>query len=165
MFSGWTVRAYSKETQLGSSDQEAFPSAGKNTGVVLVPYCYLCFRLALPDSVSYFFFLYRSPSLPLCMVFDSISCNVDEVLIHCGGTDRPGDRSISNDLIQMLNFSTWIPDYDSHSPALLICFFLLTLAFFFLQWLFLHWEILIMLLSQSPLTFHQIHNRMPCFIA
>ena len=65
------------------------------------------------------------------MVFDSISCNVDEVLIHCGGTDRPGDRSISNDLIQMLNFSTWIPDYDSHSPALLICFFLLTLAFFF----------------------------------
>ena len=27
----------SKETELGSSDQEAFPSAGKNTGVVLVP--------------------------------------------------------------------------------------------------------------------------------
>ena len=27
----------SKETKLGSSDQEASPSAGKNTGVVLVP--------------------------------------------------------------------------------------------------------------------------------
>ena len=27
----------SKETELGSSDQEASPSAGKNTGVVLVP--------------------------------------------------------------------------------------------------------------------------------
>ena len=27
----------SKEIQLGSSDQEASPSAGKNTGVVLVP--------------------------------------------------------------------------------------------------------------------------------
>ena len=26
------------------------------------------------------------------------------------------------------------------------------------------WEILIMLLSQFPLTFHQIHNRMPHFI-
>ena len=26
-----------KESELGSSDQEAFPSAGKNTGVVLVP--------------------------------------------------------------------------------------------------------------------------------
>ena len=27
----------SKETELGSSDQEASPSAGKNTGIVLVP--------------------------------------------------------------------------------------------------------------------------------
>ena len=27
----------SKETKLGSRDQEASPSAGKNTGVVLVP--------------------------------------------------------------------------------------------------------------------------------
>ena len=26
-----------KETKLGSSDQEASPTAGKNTGVVLVP--------------------------------------------------------------------------------------------------------------------------------
>ena len=41
---------------------------------------YLCFRLALLHSVSYFFFLYRSPSSSLCMVFDSISSNVDEVL-------------------------------------------------------------------------------------
>ena len=29
----------SKETQLGSSNQEASPSADKNTGVVLVPCC------------------------------------------------------------------------------------------------------------------------------
>ena len=41
---------------------------------------YLCFRLALLHSVSYFFFLYRSPSSSLCTVFDSISCNIDEVL-------------------------------------------------------------------------------------
>ena len=33
---------------------------------------YLCFRLALLHSVSYFFFLYRPPSSALCMVFDSI---------------------------------------------------------------------------------------------
>ena len=33
---------------------------------------YLCFRLALLYSVSYFFFLYRSPSSALCSVFDSI---------------------------------------------------------------------------------------------
>ena len=41
---------------------------------------YLRFWLALPHSVSYFFYLYESPSLSLCMVFDSVSSNVDEVL-------------------------------------------------------------------------------------
>ena len=38
-----------------------------------------------------------------------------------------------------------------------IYLFLLTVAFF-LQWLSLHWEILIMLLFQFPLIFHHIHN-------
>ena len=41
---------------------------------------YLCFRLHLLHSVSYFFFLYQSPSSLLCTVFDSISYNTDEVL-------------------------------------------------------------------------------------
>ena len=41
---------------------------------------YLCFRLSLLHSVSYFFFLYRSPPLSLCTIFDSISSNIDEVL-------------------------------------------------------------------------------------
>ena len=41
---------------------------------------YLCFRLALLDSVFYFFFLYQSPSASSCMVFDSISFNIDGVL-------------------------------------------------------------------------------------
>ena len=40
---------------------------------------YLCFRLALLHSVSYFFFLYRSPSSSLCTVFNSFSSNIDEV--------------------------------------------------------------------------------------
>ena len=74
---------------------------------------YLCFRLALLHSVSYFFFLYRSPSSSLCTVLDSISSNIDEVLsinpsanvfvfgdcnvhhkdwlTYSGGTDRPGE--------------------------------------------------------------------------
>ena len=67
---------------------------------------YLCFRLALLHSVSYFFFLYRSPSSSLCTVFDSILSNIDEVLsthllmflsletlrfVYSGGTDRPGE--------------------------------------------------------------------------
>ena len=97
--------------------------------------------------MSYFFFLYRSPSSLLCTVFDSISSNIGEVLsinpsavfvfghfnIHhkdwltfSGGTDRPGELcyniSISNDLTQMVNFPTWICDCDSHSPALLDLF-------------------------------------------
>ena len=41
---------------------------------------YLCFRLALLHLVSYFFFLYRLPSLTSCMVFDSISSIIDKVL-------------------------------------------------------------------------------------
>ena len=41
---------------------------------------YLCFRLALLHSASYFFFLYRSPSSALWMVFDSISSNIDKIL-------------------------------------------------------------------------------------
>ena len=109
------------------------------------PDSYLCFRLTLIHSVSYLFYLYRSPSLSLCMVFDSISSNIDEVLsinpsanvfvfgdfnvhhkdwlTYSGGTDRPGELcynfSISNDLTQMVNFPIWIPDFDYHSPALL----------------------------------------------
>ena len=72
---------------------------------------YLCFHMDLLHSMSYFFFLYQSPSSPLCMVFDSISSNIDEVLsinpsavfvfgdyVHhkdwlnySGQTDQPGE--------------------------------------------------------------------------
>ena len=38
VFSGCTVLPASKETELRSSDKEASPPAGKNTGVVLMPY-------------------------------------------------------------------------------------------------------------------------------
>ena len=82
------------------------------------------------------------------MVFDSISSNIDEILsikpsanvfvfgdfnfhyedwlTYSGGTNRPGELcynfSISNDLTQMVNFPTRIPDCDSHSPVLLDLF-------------------------------------------
>ena len=42
---------------------------------------YLHFGLALLHSVLYFFFLYWSPSLSLCRVFDSIWSYIDEVLL------------------------------------------------------------------------------------
>ena len=92
----------------------------------------LCFRPALLDTV---FFLYRSPSSSLCTVFDSISPNIDEVLVAnpsanvfafgdfnnhhkdrltcSGGTDRSGkpcyNFSFSDDLTQVVNFATRIP--------------------------------------------------------
>ena len=42
---------------------------------------YSCFQLALLHLVSYFFFLYQTPPSSLCSVFDSISSNIDEVLL------------------------------------------------------------------------------------
>ena len=199
MFSGCTVPPDSKETELGSSDQEASPSNSpdilalcetnladsidsgnfsvrgylplirKNSSTHMhglavyvkegFPFTrdlplensadsYLCFRLALLHSVSHFFSLYRSPSSCLCTIFDCISSNIDEVfsislsanvfvfgdvnvhhkdwLTYSGGTDRSGELcynfSISNDLTQIVNFPTQIPDCDSHSPAVLDLF-------------------------------------------
>ena len=41
-----------KEIELGSSDQEASPSAGKNTGIVLVPCrAWKCVPTAISDGV------------------------------------------------------------------------------------------------------------------
>ena len=97
---------------------------------------FLCFRQALLHSVSYFFFLYWLPSLSSCTVFDSISSNIDEVLlitpsanffvfgdfnvhhknwlIYSGGADISGELcynfSISNDVTQMVNVPTRISD-------------------------------------------------------
>ena len=91
------------------------------------------------------------------VVFGDFNVHHKDWLTYSSGTDRPGELcynfSISNDLTQMVNVPMQIPDCDSHSPALLGLF------------LSLHWEILIMLLSQFPLTFHQFHNEMPHFIA
>ena len=115
---------------------------------------YLCFRLALLHSVPYFFFLYRSPFSSFYTVCDSFSSNISDILsinlsanmfvfegfnvhhkdwlTYSGGTDRSGklcyNFSVSNDFTHMVNFSTRIPDCDSHNPALLDLFFFLTLV-------------------------------------
>ena len=70
---------------------------------------------------------------------------------------------ISNDLTRMVNFPTRIPDCDSHSPALLD-FFLSSDTSICSTMAFSPLEIQIMLLSQFPLTFHEIHNRTSRFI-
>ena len=52
MFSGCTVPPDSKETKLGSSNQEASLSAGKNIGIVLVSCCsWKCIPIAISGSV------------------------------------------------------------------------------------------------------------------
>ena len=120
----------------------------------------------------------------LCTVFDAISSNINGVLSinpsanvfvfgnfnvqHSGGTDRPG-KVCYNFLPQMI-LLTWslflLESMSVNCTALLfwISFFLLKLVFA-LQWLCLHLEILILYLSQFPLTFYQTQNLMPHFIA
>ena len=115
---------------------------------------YLCFWLALHHSVSYFFSLCWSPSSSLCTIFDSISSNIDEVLLmnpsanvfaigdfivhhknwlnYSGRTVRPDELcynfSISNDLTQMVN--VLLGSQTVIITVLLFCisFFLLTLV-------------------------------------
>ena len=89
---------------------------------------YLCFLLALLQSVSYFFFLYQSPSSAFCTVFDSISSNIDEVLsinssanvfvfvdfnvhhkdwfLYSGRTDRPGE--LCYNFISQMTLLRWL---------------------------------------------------------
>ena len=105
---------------------------------------YLCSRLTLPHSVSYFFFFSFSLG-----VFYSVSSNTDQVLsinlsankfvfgefnVHhkdwltnSGGTVRLGELcysfSISNNLTQMANFPTRIPDWLSKSCSFEFIYF------------------------------------------
>ena len=55
-------------------------------------------------------------------VFGDFNVHHKDWLTYSGGTDRPGELcynfSILSDLTQIVNFSTQIPDCDSHSPAL-----------------------------------------------
>ena len=58
-------------------------------------------------------------------VFGDFNVHHKDWLTYSDGTDRHGELSysynynISNDLTQMVNFPTRIPDCDSHSPAFL----------------------------------------------
>ena len=59
-------------------------------------------------------------------VFGDFNIHHKNWLTYSGGTGRSGELcynlSISNDLTQMVNFPAWVPDCDSHSPALLDIF-------------------------------------------
>ena len=148
---------------------------------------YLCFRLALLHSMSYFFFLYQSLSLSLCMVFDSISYNINVVLLinpsadvfvfgdfnvhhkdwltYSGGTDRLVNCVII--FLSQLTLLRWLTFLLGSQTVILIVL---------LFWISFFWRIYSTMASpplgnshhfiaQFPLTFHQIHNGMPLFIA
>ena len=59
----------------------------------------------------------------MCLSLGTCNVHHKDLLTHSGGTDKPGvlcyNFSISNDLTQIVNFPTRIPDCDSHNPALL----------------------------------------------
>ena len=77
----FSVRGYLPLIQKDSSTHMHGLAVYVKEGLISRKLCrFLCFRLALLHSVSYFFFLYWSPSSSLCMVFHSISSNIDEVL-------------------------------------------------------------------------------------
>ena len=138
--------------------------------------------------MSCFFFLYRLLSSSLCKVFDSTSSNIDEVpSINPSAVFVVGDSNVHHntglpilvELIDLVNsvviflskttLPRWLTFLLESLTAILtvllfwIYFFLLMIVFV-LQWLSLHWEILTMLLSHFPLTFHDIHNMKPHFI-
>ena len=59
----------------------------------------------------------------------------------------------------MANFPFWIPDCYSHIPAFLDLF-IYSDGSIFSAVAFPHWEVLIMLVSQFSLAFHQTQNGM-----
>ena len=146
--------------------------------------------LALLHSVPYFFSLYQSPSSSLSTIFDSISSSIDEVLSINPSVNmfvfgdlisitRTGSAilveliDLGNSVIiflSQMNLLRWLTFLLGSLTVILtvllfwIYSFLLTLVFV-LQWLSLHWEILIMMLSHFPLTFQYTQKGMPRFIA
>ena len=98
----------------------------------------LMFSTGFTSLIALLVFPLRSPSSSLCTVFDSISSNLDEVLSINSSANAFvfGDFNvhhkdwlywstwwtllvnsvIPNDLAQMVNFPTGIPDCGSHSP-------------------------------------------------
>ena len=139
-----------------------------------------------------FSFLYWSPSSSLHMAFDSISSNINQVLlinpsanvflmlsletlrsiIRTGVPILVEVIDLVNSVIIFLSqmnllwLLTFLLGFQTVILIVLlfwIYFFLLMLVFV-LRWFSLHLEIVITLLSQFALTFHQIHNGMSRFI-
>ena len=95
-------------------------------------------------------------------VFGDFNEHHKDWLIYSDGTYRSGELWMT-----LLRLLTFLLGFQTVIPTVLLFWITLFLPMlvFILQWLSLHWEILLMLLSQFPLTFHYIHKGMTCFIA
>ena len=98
-------------------------------------------------------------SLPLCMAFDTISSNIDEALSKVFLYYNFSQMTLLKWLTFLLASMT-----VAFTVLLLSIYLFFLMLVFLLQCLLLHWQILIMLLSQFPFTVCQIQKGMPCFI-
>ena len=107
------------------------------------------------------------PSANVC-VFGDFAVHHKDWLTYSCGTNISGelcyDISISNKLLRWVTFLLGSQTVILTVLLFWLYFFLLILLFV-VQWLFHHWEILIMFFCQFPLTFYHIHNGISCFIA
>ena len=115
---------------------------------------------------NYFFCQVLSINPSAVFVFGDFEVHHKDWLMYSGGTDWSGE--LCYNLLSQMALLRWLTLLLGSQTMILtvllfwIHFYLLTLVFV-LQWLSLHWEILIMLLSQFPLTFQLIHNSIPHF--
>ena len=142
-----------------------------------------CFPLALLHLLSFFLFLYWCTNFGVNFIIDEVllinpisslfvygdlNNHHKDCLTYSDLTNSPGEHcyyfSISNNLLKWLTFLRRSLTVTLTVLLFWVYFFLLTLVFL-LQWLSLHWEIMVMLLSQFPLTFCKTQDGMSCFIA
>ena len=86
---------------------------------------------------------------------------------YSGRADQPGEFCYNFSQMTLLRWLTFLLRSQTVIlTILLFCIYFFLMLIFFSTMVFPPLFIsLILLLSQFPLTFHEIHNRMPCFIA
>ena len=135
--------------------------------------------LLIPLSITFFVFMNNSDAISfnidqVCLInpfpvfaFGDFNVHHDDWLTYSGGTERPGELCY-NFLSQMtlLRWLTFLlrPLTVTLTVLLFWIYLFLLMLVFFLHWLSLHWEIVIMWLSQFPSTSCQTQNEMHCFI-
>ena len=91
----------------------------------------MCFRLALLHSTTFIFLLYRSPSSSSCSVVEALILQPSANIMVYGdpnvhNTDVAGlfcqEFAMAQNLSQIVDFPTCIPDCDDHQPYLLDLF-------------------------------------------